>query len=312
MSRAVVATAFGGPEVLSLIDAEPGSPGPGQLLLEVRAAGVNASDWKSYTGAYGTDPSSLPMRLGHEAAGVVLGVGPDVEGISPGDEVIAYRAAGAYAERIVIRAAAAVHKPPILGWEKAGGLLLTGVTAMHTVVATKVGPGDTVLVHGAAGGVGSMVVQIARARGARVIGTASIANHEYLLDVGATPVAYGPGLEARVRAAAHGRPVNVAIDTVGTNEALDCSVAVVADRQRIATIAGFAHGAGLHILLLGNGPGADPGTEIRRAAKQKLVDLVVAGKLNVRVGATYPLADVAKAHRAGLDGHVDGKMVLLP
>lgn len=311
MSRAVVATAYGGPEVLSLIDADPGEPAAGQVLLQVRAAGVNPADWKSYTGAFGTDPAKLPLRLGQEAAGTVLRVGPGVEGIATGDDVIAYRAPGAYAERLLVRAAATVPKPASLTWEQAGGLLLAGVTAMHTVVATRIGPGDTVLVHGAAGGVGSMVVQIARARGARVIGTASLANHEYLMDIGAIPVVYGPGLAARVTEQARSK-VHAAIDTVGASEALDTSVALVADRQRIATIANFARGAVLKVQLLGNGPGADPGTEIRAKARQSLVDLVVAGRLDVRIAATYRLADVAKAHRAGIAGHARGKMILLP
>lgn len=310
MSRAVVATAYGGPEVLTLIDVDPGEPGPGQVLLQVRSAGVNPSDWKSYTGAFGTDPARLPVRLGSEAAGTVLRVGPDVTGIAAGDEIIVYRAPGAYADRLLVRAANAVPKPPGLSWEKAGGLLLAGATAMHTVVATRVGSGDTVLVHGASGGVGSMVVQIARARGARVIGTAGAGNHEYLTDIGAIPVLYGPGLADRVRAAAHGR-VDAAIDTVGTAEALDVSVALVADRQRIATIAGFGRGAVLGVQLLGNGPGADPGTEIRNAARRKLVDLVAAGKLDVRIAATYRLADAARAHRAGIGGQASGKMILL-
>ncbi|QTE29812.1 quinone oxidoreductase family protein [Pengzhenrongella sicca] len=311
MVHAVVATAYGGPEVLSLIDVDPGAPGPGQVLLAVHAAGVNPTDWKTYTGAYGTDAARLPLRLGSEAAGTVLAIGPDVDDVSVGDEVIAYRAPGAYAEQLIVRAANTVPKPPSLSWEKAGGLLLAGSTAMHAVTATRVGTGDTVLVHGASGGVGSMVVQIARSRGARVIGTAGRANHEYVMDLGATPVVYGPGLADRVRAAAGG-VVDAAIDTVGTNEALDVSVAVVHDRKRIATIAGFAHGAALQVQVLGNGPGADPGTEIRNAARRKLVDLVVAGRLDVRIAATYRLADAARAHRAGLAGQANGKMILLP
>ena len=311
MSRAVVATAYGGPEVLSLIDVDPGEPGPGELLLEVHAAGVNPADWKTYMGAFGTDPSRLPLRMGHEAAGTVLAVGPDAGAISPGDEVIVSPAPGAYAERLIVRVANAVPKPPMMSWEKAAGLLLAGTTAMHTVVATRVGSGDTVLVHGASGGVGSMAVQIARARGARVIGTASPANHEYLIDIGVIPVTYGPGLADRVRAATRGS-IDAAIDTVGTAEALDVSVALVADRQRIATIAGFGHGAVLRVQLLGNGPGADPGTEIRRTARQGLVDLVIAGRLDVRVAATYRLADAARAHRAGIAGQASGKLILLP
>ena len=310
MTRAVVATAYGGPEVLALIDLDPGRPGPGQLLLEVHAAGVNPTDWKSYTGAYGTDPARLPLRLGSEAAGTVLQVGDDVGDVAAGDDVIVYRAAGAYAERVLVQASRAVPKPPTMSWEKAGGLLLVGATAMHTVVATRVGGGDTVLVHGAAGGVGSMAVQIARARGARVIGTASKENHEYLISIGATPVLYGAGLADRVRAAAHGG-IDAAIDTVGSAEALDVSVELVSDRRRIATIAGFARGAALGVLVLGNGPGADPGTDIRSAARRRLVDLVVAGKLDVRIAETFRLADAAKAHRLGIAGHADGKLILL-
>ena len=311
MSRSVVATAYGGPEVLSVIDAVPGEPGPGQVLIQVRAAGVNPVDWKSYTGAFGTDGAKLPIRIGQEAAGTVLRVGPDVTAIAVGDEVIAYRAPGAYADQVVVSASNTVIKPATMSWEKAGGLLLAGATAWHAVVATRIGSGDTVLVHGAAGGVGSMVVQIAHARGARVIGTASLANHEYLMDIGAIPVVYGQGLAARVRK--HARSgVHAAIDTVGTAEALNTSVALITDRHRIATIANFAHGAVLRVQLLGNGPGADPGTEIRAAARQKLVDLVIAGKLDVRVAATYHLADAAKAHRAGIAGHGRGKTVMIP
>jgi len=311
MTRAVVATAYGGPEVLALVDLDPGEPGPGQLLLEVHAAGVNPTDWKSYTGAYGTDPARLPLRLGSEAAGTVLRVGEGVDDVAPDDDVIVYRVAGAYAERVLAQASHAVPRPPAMSWEKAGGLLLVGATAMHTVVATRVGGGDTVLVHGAAGGVGSMAVQIARARGARVIGTASKENHEYLISIGATPVVYGPGLADRVRSAARGG-IDAAIDTVGSAEALDVSVELVRDRRRIATIAGFAHGATLQVQLLGNGPGADPGTQIRNAARRTLVDLVRAGKLDVRIAGVYPLADVARAHRTGIAGKANGKLILLP
>jgi len=311
MTRAVVATAYGGPEVLALVDLDPGEPGPGQLLLEVHAAGVNPTDWKSYTGAYGTDPARLPLRLGSEAAGTVLRVGEGVDDVAPDDDVIVYRVAGAYAEQVLAQASHAVPRPPAMSWEKAGGLLLVGATAMHTVVATRVGGGDTVLVHGAAGGVGSMAVQIARARGARVIGTASKENHEYLISIGATPVVYGPGLADRVRSAARGG-IDAAIDTVGSAEALDVSVELVRDRRRIATIAGFAHGATLQVQLLGNGPGADPGTQIRNAARRTLVDLVRAGKLDVRIAGVYPLADVARAHRTGIAGKANGKLILLP
>lgn len=311
MSRVVVATAYGGPEVLEVREVEAPRPGPGQVLVEVHAAGVNPADWKSYTGAWGRDPAKLPLRLGFEAAGVVVGVAEGVDGVWIGDEVIAHGARGAYADHVVVAASSVVAKPPTLEWAPAGGLMVVGTTAVHTLTATAVGAGDTVLVHGASGGVGAMVVQLARLRGARVIGTASPVNHDYLVELGAVPVAHGPGLEDRVRAAAP-RGISAAIDTVGTDEALDVSAALVADRHRIATIAGFGRGAQLGVQLLGGGPGADPGTEIRADARRRLVELAGAHRVSVHVGATYHLADVARAHRAGMDGAVRGKIVLVP
>lgn len=311
MTRAVVATAYGGPEVLAVVDVDPGEPGPGKVLLAVRAAGVNPADWKSYTGAFGTDPGRLPLRLGYEAAGTVLAVGPDIEAVAVGDDVLTGSASGAYAERLVVRADAVLPKPASLGWPEAAGLLLAGATAEHTLHATGVGTGDTVLVHGASGGVGAMVVQLARLRGAEVVGTARAANHGYVAALGAVPVEYGPGLAQRVRAVAP-QGVQAAVDTAGTDEALDVSVDLVADRGRIATIAAFARGSELGVHVLGNGPGADPGTAVRAAARRTLVDLAAAGRVVVRVGATFPLADAAAAHRAGMAGQVTGKIVLLP
>ncbi len=311
MAHAVVATSFGGPEVLDVIEVDPGSPGAGEVLVEVRAAGVNPTDWKLYSGAWGTDVATLPIRLGREASGVVVAVGADVTGVAVGDEVIAYEARGAYTDRIVVPASAVFPKPAGMSFEKAAGLMVSGVTAAHALAATRVGAGDTVLVHGASGGVGAMIVQLARAKGARVIGTADPSNHEYLVDLGAVPVGYGPGLADRVRLAAHGR-LTAAIDASGTREALDTSVALVRDRRRIATVVGYGYGAALGIRLLGKAPGADPGTEIRAAARGQLVRLVEQGRVDVRVGATYPLVDVARAHRAGIEMRVQGKIILVP
>ncbi|MDO8106632.1 NADP-dependent oxidoreductase [Isoptericola sp. b441] len=308
MTRAVVATGFGGPEMLAVVNADPGVMGPYDVLVQVRAAGVNPADWKAYSGAWTTDPTVLPMRLGSEAAGVVLMHGREVSGVQVGDEVIVYPAHGAYAEQILVPADAVLPKPASMSWEKAAGLMVAGVTAVHALTATGVGAGDTVLVHGASGGVGAMLVQLAHCRGARVVGTASPANHEYLTDLGATPVAYGPGLTERVRTLG---TITAAIDAAGTTEALETSVAL-APHGRIATLAGHALGAKLGIQLLGGGEGSDPGTEIRMAARHKLLRLWEAGKIDVRVGATYRLTEARRAHRAGIDGHVTGKIVLLP
>jgi NADPH:quinone reductase len=315
MGRVVVATAFGGPEVLSVVEQPDGSPGPGEALLEVRAAGINPADWKGYTGVFGTDPAKLPLRLGFEASGVVRAVGPDATGpagpLAVGDEVIGFRLQGAYASSLVVPAAALVPKPATLDWAEAAGLMLTGATAVHALTAVGAGAGDTVLVHGAAGGVGQMLVQLAVAGGARVIGTAGSSGAETVRRLGGEPVGYGDGLADRVRAMAPDG-VTAAVDAVGTDEALDTSLELVADRQRIATIANFVRGGQAGIKVLGGGPGADPGTELRDAARLQLTALAEAGRLEVLVAGTYPLADVAAAHREGMTGHSHGKLVLLP
>lgn len=316
MTKHVVATAYGGAEVLSLVDEQIAEPGVGEVLLDVRAAGVNPADVKQYSGAWGTDKGKLPMRLGFEVAGVVSAVGPEaVSSTGPvlvGDEVIAFRVSGGYAEQLVVAAADLVPRPTEASWEQAAGLMLAGATAMHAVTATAVRTGDTVLVHGAAGGVGLMAVQIAKSRGAHVIGTAGAGRHEFLRDWGVQPVEYGPGLADRVRElAADG--VDAAIDTVGTDEAIDVSLELVADRQRIATIAAFARAKQDGFKALGgSGPGADPGTELRNAARLELVSLVEEGQIEVLIDEVFPLAEVAAAHRKILRGHTHGKIVLVP
>lgn len=315
MPSVVIATAFGGPEVLTIADQPTSEPGSGGARIEVRAAGVNPVDVKVYSGAFGTDPAQLPIRLGSEAAGVVTAAGPDAVGpagpIAIGDEVIAFRASGAYAAELVVPAEALVPKPAALSWPEAGGLMLTGVTAWHALAATNVHEGDTVLIHGAAGGVGLMAVQLAAARGAVVVATASPPRHDFLRGLGAIPVAYGAGLAERVRAAAPGG-IDAALDLIGSDEAIDVSLELVGDRARIATIAAFARGPGAGIKVLGGAPGADPGTEIRDAARLELARLAQDGTLRVFVSQTYPLADAADAHRAIMSGHTTGKIVLIP
>ncbi len=316
MSLIVLATGYGGPEVLTVVDAPPlPPPGPGQVRVRVRAAGVNPADLKRYGGDFGTEADLLPLRLGFEAAAEVTAVGPDALGplgpIAVGDEVVAFRVSGAYAEELTVPAGAVLPRPPQLDPEQAAGLLLAGATAVHALAATGVGPTDTVLVHGGAGGVGLMAVQLAALRGARVVATASPSRHDLLRELGADPVAYGPGLAARVRAAAPGG-VTAAIDTVGSDEAVDSSVELVADRDRIASIAAFKRGPQAGIRLLGGGPGADPGTQLRDAARPELVRLAADGSLRVLVAATYPLTEVAAAHRAMAGRRPPGKVILVP
>lgn len=176
MTKVLVASAYGSPEVLSVIDEAIPAPGPGQVAIAVRAAGVNPIDYKVYSGQFGTDPANLPLRLGSEAAGVVTAVGGDAIGpagpIQVGDEVIAYRVSGAYAAELVAPASSVVPKPASLSWEQAGALMAAGATAVHVLEAVSVTEGETVLIHGAAGGVGLLAVQLAAARGATVLGMA--------------------------------------------------------------------------------------------------------------------------------------------
>jgi NADPH:quinone reductase-like Zn-dependent oxidoreductase len=245
----------------------------------------------------------------------VTAVGPHAVGpagpVAVGDEVIAFRAPGAYATELVVPAAALVPKPTALDWAQAAGLMLTGVTAWHALAATDVHEGDTVLVHAGAGGVGLMAVQLATGRGATPVATASPAKHGFLRDLGAVPVAYGAGLAGRVRAAVPGG-VDAALDLIGTDEAVDVSLELVADRARIATIAAPARGLEVGIKVLGGAPGADPGTQIRDAARLELARLAQDRALRVFVTQTFPLAQAAGAHRASMDGHTTGKIVLIP
>nr|WP_322779389.1 zinc-binding dehydrogenase [Frankia sp. Cas4] len=270
VSKAVVATAYGGPEVLSMIDVVVPDPGPGQVRIAVRAAGVNPVDHKMYSGAFGTDPAGLPMRLGAEAREPVLGAGrwPDGRG--------RHRRARSGSDRLA---------------------------------QGRVGPGPRRrgmrrLVRRAAGG-GAWRV----ARGATVLATASPAKHDLLRGLGAVPIAYGPGLAERVRTVAPDG-VQAAIDVVGTDEAVDVSVELVADRSRIATIAAFQRGAQAGIKLLGGGPGADPGTAIRAAARLHLTEAAAAGRLRILIAYTYPLHEAA-THRQIMTGHTAGKIVLV-
>ena len=315
-TRAVVVPAYGGPEGYEVRDVPLSPPGPGQVLLEVRAAGANPADWKRAAGVFGTDPADLPLRLGHEAAGVVLATGPGVEDVHVGDEVIAYPAPGAYAAHVVVAADDVFARPSTLSWDEAAGLMLVGVTAVHAATAVRIGADDVVLVHGAAGGVGSVLTQVAVARGATVIGTCSAVNDDAVAARGALPVRYGPGLLARVQAALIELGcdrVDAAVDTVGDEEALRSSVALVADRSRVATIAAFGDLAvELGVQRLGGGPGADPGHDVRARARAELADAAAQSRLHTTVWLSYRLEEVAEAHRASAAGHARGRIVLVP
>ncbi len=320
MTRAVVATAYGGAEVLDVVDVELPSPEGGEVLVDLRAGAYNPADWKIYGGLWGTS-GALPRRVGLEGSGVVAAVGPGVTRFSVGDEVVAHPAGGSFAEQVLVPERVLEHKPASLGWEAAAGLLLAGTTAWHALDAVGLGVSDghlglastaptghALLVHGGAGGVGSVVVQLAVARGVRVIATSGAANEDYVRSLGAEPVRYGDGLADRVRALGS---VTAAIDTVGTQEAIDVSVELV-PREHVATVAGLEYGAAFGIHLLGHGPGMDPGKEVRAAARRPLLELAAAGVITVRIAEVFPLERIREAHGLVVSGHAPGKVVLVP
>src|SRR3954471_3894988 len=217
MATIVVARDFGGPDVLDVIEADVPAPGPGQVRVSVRAAGVNPADAKLREGVFGRP--SLPLRLGSEVSGVVAEVGEDVDGLAVGDEVVAYRVSGGYATELVTKAANVFRKPAGLPFEQAAGLLLVGVTAVHALEAAGVQEGDTLLVHAASGGCGQQLLQLARLRGVRVVGTGSENSFDLIRELGAEPVAYGAAAPAeladRVRALAP-EGIAAAVDLAGT------------------------------------------------------------------------------------------------
>lgn len=304
--KAVTLAEFGTPEVLRLTDVTDPEPGAGQVRVRVRAAGVQPVDTAVRRGeGPPTMRGSLPITPGNEFAGVVDLVGAGVTELAVGDEVLGWTMLGAYAEAVVVPVEQIVRKPAAMPWEVAGAMSASGQTAHRSLRELRVAAGETVLVHAAAGGVGTAAVQIAVAWGATVVGTASEKNHAYLRELGATPVTYGEGLVERVRAAAP-QGVDAALDAAGRN-ALDASLELVADRDRVATIADIAGAERLGVRFLRGGPGART-----RERLGELLDLWTQGALAVHIGRRLPLADAAEAHRVVEAGHSRGKVVLLP
>ncbi|MFG2909411.1 NADP-dependent oxidoreductase [Kitasatospora sp. NPDC048286] len=299
--KAVTVAGSGGPEVLRVTEVPDPEPGPGEVRVRVYAAGVQPVDLAIREGfrppGTAVEP---PFVLGNEFAGVVDALGQDAGDWRVGDEVLGFRVLGCQADRVTVDAGRLVAKPAGMPWEQAGSLSASGQTAHVALTGLGVGPGDTVLVHGAAGGVGTVAVQLARAWGATVVGTASERNHAYLRELGAVPVAYGEGLVERVRAVAP-QGVTAAFDAAGRG-ALEASVELVADRSRIGTVVDY--------------PGAERlgvrGLRGERTAGRlaELVKLWEAGALRLEVEESFPIERVAQAHRLVGAGHVRGKVVL--
>lgn len=300
--KAAAVSAFGPPETLQFVETEAPVPGPGEVRVRVKAAGVQPADLAVRQGWSPPGASlSLPQIPGNEFAGIVDQVGDGATGFSPGDEVIGYRVLNCYAEYVVVPAEQLVHKPVGMPWEVAGAFSASGQTAHTALCELGVGEGDTVLVHAAAGGVGSVAVQLARAWGATAIGTASPRNHDYLRSLGAIPVAYGEGLADRVRALAP-QGVDAALDAAG-EDALRASVELVSDKSRIGTIVSFDLAPEL---------GVRPIRSIRSAARlSELIELWRQGRLRVAIRETFPLERAADAHRELETGHGYGKIALV-
>ncbi|NBE55089.1 NADP-dependent oxidoreductase [Streptomyces boluensis] len=309
--KAIALDAYGTPDDLHAVDLPEPKVAPGEVLLRVRAAGVNPVDWKLAAG--GLDPimvAGFPMIPGWDVAGVVERVGLDAGEFAVGDEVYGYirkdwAQNGAYAEQVAASVRMLARKPAALDWEQTAGVPLAGLTALQSLRRVGVGAGDTVLIHAAAGGVGSLAVQIAVAAGARVIGTASERNHEFLRGLGAEPVTYGEGLAARVRELAP-EGVDAALDFVG-GEAVDVSLPLLkrgpaeGSTARLASIAnGEVTAKGGHYVWVR--PDAPDLTE--------LAELADAGKLTVHVEHALPLEKAAEAWRLSQEGRTRGKIVL--
>ncbi|MEV0842477.1 NADP-dependent oxidoreductase [Actinocatenispora sera] len=297
--KAVEFGRFGGPDVLEIAEIPEPHPAPGQVRIVVRAAGVNASDWKQRQGLMDQE---LPQLLGHEAAGIVDELGDGVTGVALGDRVFGFSAtSGAQAELAVLSHYAPV--PAALGFAEAAALPAAIETAARALDQLGVGAGDTILVNGASGTVGSAAVQLAAARGARVIGTGSPASHELLRTLGAEPVAYGTGMAERVRALAPGG-VDRALDVAGSGVLAEL-VGLAGGADRVVTVADFA-GAQRHGVRFSRG---EDGRALHVITE--IGELIDTGRFTVLVGRTFPLAEVAEAHRVGEAGRVRGKLVLL-
>jgi NADPH:quinone reductase-like Zn-dependent oxidoreductase len=305
-----VATGFGGPEVLEEISVDLPAPVAGEVTVAVRACGLNPADFKHF--GPGQDPVLLPLTVGYEVAGVIAALGLNTEiasgGGKVGDEVAVFQITDGYSSAVNARSPDVFAKPSTLSFPQAANILLVGTTAAETLHVVVVSAGETVLVHGAAGAVGSSVVQQAQLLGATVIGTASERDFEPLRAFGATPVQYGPGLEQRVRAAAP-QGIDAVIDTVGVDEAVDVSLALVADRQRIVSTAAFARFKrdGFQIVGAVN-PESGP---FRAAARPKILALAARGMLTVPIGQTFPFGEALAAVRALQGPHPYGKLALV-
>ncbi|MFB6815924.1 NADP-dependent oxidoreductase [Streptomyces sp. NPDC056347] len=302
MPKAYVFTRYGGPETEAFVEQDVPVPGPGELLVAVRAAGVNPVDWKLRAGYVrpGSEPQPFPAVFGSEAAGVVEAVGPDVSGFAVGDEVFGNPVTGGYAEYTLLPAAVTAHKPAGLSFTDAAALPVAAATAYDGIRQLGLAPGSTLLITGAGGGVGTAAAQLARHDGVRVVGVASPAKKDFVESLGAVHVASGPGFAERVRAVAPDG-VDAVFDLVG-GDTLRTAATLLDDPATLISV-----GDKQLVVALG-------GAAVRRARDaavlQALARLTEDGVLRTRVDRVYPLASAGEALRAVEQGHARGKTVI--
>ena len=302
--KAVRFDEYGGAEVLKVVDVPRPIPGPGQVLVQVKAAGINPGEAKIRSGLlHARWPATFPSGQGSDLAGIVAETGAGVTGFSAGDEVIGFTDNRAsQAEYAIVEAENLTAKPSAVPWEVAGALFVVGATAYAAVRALELTKGDTVVVSGAAGGVGSIAVQLAKRAGATVIGLASEANHDWLTAHAVIPVSYGDGVADRIRQAAD--KVNAFIDTFGADY-VQLALELGVEPSRIDTIANPEAVQKYGVKAAGNAAGASADVLAELAA------LIAAGELELPVAATFPLSQVQDAYRRLAQGHLLGKIVLL-
>ena len=303
--KAVRFDQYGGIDVLKVVDVPQPVPGAGQVLVQIKAAGINPGEAKIRDGLlHARWPATFPSGQGSDLAGIVAETGAGVTGVSAGDEVIGWTDNRAsQAEYVVVEEQHLTAKPAGVSWEAAGALFVAGATAYAAVRAVSLTEGDTVVVAGAAGGVGVLAVQLARRAGATVIGLASETHHSWLAGHGVIPVTYGDGVAGRIRQAAG--QVDAFIDTFGAGY-VELALELGVEPSRIDTIANFEAVAKFGVKAEGNAAGASA------SVLAELAGLIAAGQLEVPIAAAFPLERVQDAYRELASGHTLGKIVLLP
>lgn len=314
MARAIVYTEFGSPDVLHLSEVPDPIAGTGEVVVRIEAAGVNPIDAKLRSGLRRSKPITEPRAVGFDGAGVIDSIGEDVEGFAVGDRVAIRDTVGTYASHLVVRPKNLAPLPDSVTAFEGASIGIPSGTAYQSLRSLGVTAGDILLLHAGSGAVGQAAIQFAVAWGATVVATASPERHDQLRELGAIPVAYGDGLVERVREAAPG-PITVALDCAGTDEAIQASLDLVADRERIATIVRGADAAGLGIRAFGGGS-PDPLTEQeiawRAEALPKTIELLAAGDFVIEFGPELPLAEAPRAHELVESASSRGKIILVP